>query len=50
MNPLSGKSYTWQGEVPREVEHFLGRGGQVRRRADLLDEAIANRSYWIPGS
>src|SRR5215813_8930249 len=38
---------TWQDEVPREVEHFLGRGGQVRRRADLLDEAIANKQTTI---
>src|SRR5215471_18598658 len=33
----------WQDEVIGEVEYRIGRGGQCTRRADLLNEAIANK-------
>ena len=33
----------WQDEVIFEVEHFIGSGGKFTCRADLLNEAIANK-------
>ena len=37
----------WQDEVIGEVEHGIGRGGKCIRRADLLNEAIANKQTTI---
>ena len=37
----------WQDEVICEVDHGIGRGGKCTRRADLLNEAIANKQATI---
>ena len=44
---MMGVDETRHHDMPREVEDFVGFGGQAGSGADLLDEAIANEKTTI---